>query len=45
MDLRLTVKNVFNLGVPQPGVFVGGTNKYFDAVLGRAFRLTAKVRL
>jgi len=43
-DLRLTVNNIFNLNVPQPQVFVGGTNKYADALIGRYFRLTAKVK-
>jgi outer membrane receptor protein involved in Fe transport len=44
MDLRLSVNNVFNTSIPAPNIYVGGTNKYFDAILGRYFRVTAKVR-
>jgi iron complex outermembrane recepter protein len=45
MDLRLTVNNVFNLGVPDPQVYeANSANKYWDAILGRSFRLIAKVK-
>ena len=44
-DLRLAVNNVFNFNVTYAGpVPEYGTNKQFDAILGRYFRLTAKVR-
>ena len=44
-DLRLAVNNVFNFNVTYAGpVPEYSTNKQFDAIMGRYFRLTAKVR-
>ncbi|MCJ2183941.1 TonB-dependent receptor [Novosphingobium sp. 1949] len=41
-DLRLNVDNVFNLGIPFPNTTYSAS-KYYDALMGRYFRLTAKV--
>lgn len=44
-DLRLNVNNVFNRSVTYAGpVPEYSTNREFDAVIGRYFRLTAKIR-
>lgn len=44
-SLRLSVNNIFNFGVTYAGTVPEfSTNKEFDAVLGRYFRLTAKVK-
>jgi outer membrane receptor protein involved in Fe transport len=43
-DLRLSINNVLNTSVTYAGpVPEFGTNKQFDAIMGRYFRLTAKV--
>lgn len=51
-NIRLTVNNIFNLGVPNPQVVLPTTNqnqgetaKYWDAIMGRYFRLTVKIKL
>ena len=44
-DLRLNVNNVFNRTVTYAGpVPEFSTNREFDAILGRYYRLTAKVK-
>ncbi|KUR80966.1 TonB-dependent receptor domain-containing protein [Novosphingobium sp. FSW06-99] len=44
-DLRLQVNNVFNLGVTYAGTVPEfSTNREFDAIMGRYFRMTARVR-
>lgn len=40
--LRLMVNNVFNLGIPSPYTSYS-SNKYFDALMGRYFRINAKI--
>ncbi|WP_260928625.1 TonB-dependent receptor domain-containing protein [Novosphingobium sp. 9] len=40
--IRMIVDNVFNLGVPSPYTTTSA-NKYFDAIMGRYFRLNASV--
>jgi outer membrane receptor protein involved in Fe transport len=44
-SLRLSVNNVFNLGVTYAGTVPEySTNREFDAIMGRYYRLTAKVK-
>lgn len=42
-SLRLMVNNVFNLGIPSPYTSYS-SNKYFDALMGRYFRVNATVK-
>lgn len=41
-DLRLIVNNVFDLGIPKPYTSYSAS-KYYDALMGRYFRLNATV--
>ncbi|MCJ2177237.1 TonB-dependent receptor domain-containing protein [Novosphingobium album (ex Hu et al. 2023)] len=42
-DLRLIVNNVFNLGIPSPYTSYSAS-KYYDALMGRYFRMNATVK-
>jgi outer membrane receptor protein involved in Fe transport len=44
-DLRLIVDNVTNARPPFPTPAGGGTITYFSGIVGRAFRITAGIRL
>lgn len=42
-DLRVIVNNVFNLGIPSPYTSYSAS-KYYDALMGRYFRVNATVK-
>jgi outer membrane receptor protein involved in Fe transport len=44
-DIRLIVDNVFGLKVPFPQASAFSTNKDFDAIFGRAFRVNVSVKM
>ena len=44
-DIRLIVDNIFGLKVPFPYADAYSTNKDFDAIMGRYFRINVKIKM
>jgi outer membrane receptor protein involved in Fe transport len=42
-NIRLIIDNIFDLGIPFPNTDYS-SNKYYDAIMGRYFRLNAQVK-